>query len=635
MCGICGIINKKPVPVDINVLKRMTRILAHRGPDGEGIYIKGHVGLGHRRLSVIDLSENAKQPMCNEDGSVVIVFNGMIYNYKELSERLKKQGHFFRSNSDTEAILHLYEELGYDCVRQLRGMFAFALWDNNKEELILARDRIGQKPLVYAEYGGVFLFASEPKSILATGIFNPEVDPLAFHSLFSYKSIPYPRSMFKNICKLPPASIMIVRDGEWQIKQYWKPEFDEKTGMDIGEALVKLENLIDESVRLRLLSDVPVGTFLSGGVDSSIITLSAKRNRTKPLVAFSVGYEKGGIQDLEFRYADSVAANYNIEHKKILVDEGIIGEMERVVWHYDEPFPIPEALVNMRFCQEVKKEVTVVLTGDGGDEIFAGYSGYVLWKLIGDIDNFLRRNPLAKGAISLLGKIIPIRALKILLVSPQEKRSFIKSCDANTVARSLYSKKFMKFAQPFDIGAPLRDVYKEVMPSHLLDGILFMDLVLNDVHGTCVFSDISGMANGLEIRAPLLDQNIVEFAVTLPVWMKINGLKQKYIFKKLAQSMLPMLTKKIFTRKKLGYGEGIPLRRWFLQDWRERVEGSFFDNSWNENGFVDNNRLKRLCEAHFSGKSNHFVVLWVLYCYSVWHKIFIREFNKNINKYPQ
>jgi asparagine synthase (glutamine-hydrolysing) len=602
--------------------------LSHRGPDGEGIYTDGYAGLGHRRLSVVDLSENARQPMSNEDSSIIIVFNGMIYNYKELREDLKIKHHQFKSQSDTEVIVHLYEEFGADCVKYLRGMFAFAIWDANKKELILARDRIGQKPLVYAEIQNHFLFASEPKSILASGIFNPQVNPLGLHSIFSYKCVPYPYTMFKAIYKLPPASVMVVNENGVKIDKYWKIQLLHKVDMDIGEAALKLEDLIDESVKMQLLGDVPIGAFLSGGIDSSLIATHISLNTPNRLKAFTVGFENDAVKDREFYYAESVAKRYNFEHRKITVDDDVINWIEKVVWHYDEPFAIPVALVNMKFCHEIKKDVTVALTGDGGDEIFAGYSGYYLWKLLGDADIFLKKNTSIIKFLSILNKLIPSETLKLLLLPSEEKRAYVKKHNADKVAGLLYSNKFTEIVGDYNVGTPLRELYLEHSPSHMLDGVLYMDLVLNDAHGICVFSDISGMANGLEIRAPFLDHHILEFAASLPVWMKINGKQRKYILRQLSRFILP---RGVILRKKLGYGDGIPFRKWFMHEWKNTVKEGLFGSNWDELDLINQRRLKFLWDSHFSGRQDNFDILWTLFCYSSWYKVFFKEFDKWMN----
>jgi asparagine synthase (glutamine-hydrolysing) len=623
MCGICGFISSGVSGLDAAALKRMTSALAHRGPDGEGIFADKGVGLGHRRLSIIDLSNNASQPMSNEDGSIKLVFNGMIYNYKELARALKQKGHHFKSASDTEAIIHLYEEVGQDCVKHLRGMFAFAIWDSRKKELVLARDRIGQKPLVYSRVGDMFLFASEPKAILASGAVKPEVNPAGVHYLFSHRSVPYPNTMFKNILKLPPASVMVVKDGREHISRYWQPEMNDKLSMGIGEAVERLQSLIDESVRMRLISDVPVGAFLSGGVDSSLIASFIAKNTSTRLNAFSVGFEDSSSKDKEFGYAASVAERYNMEHHKITADSNIIDELGRVVWHYDEPFAIPEAMVNMKFCREVKKGVKAALTGDGSDELFAGYSGYLLWKILGDMDIFFSKNKAARAAIfpalGFLGERFSSSVLKALTLPPGEKRAYFKRKAADNMANLVYSKNLKNRISGCDIGAPFEEIYSRMKPDHLLDGTLFTDLVFNDTHGICVFSDISGMANGLELRSPFLDHHIVEFAMALPVWMKINGVNRKYILKRLSKPILPS---GVLNRKKYGYGETIPLRSWFSTVWRKRVEADLFKDDWDKEGYFDMASVRRLWDMQVSGKADNFNILWTVYCYNIWRKIF-------------
>ena len=625
---------KKGIPVEPVVLKRMTRALVHRGPDGEGLFSRGHIGFGHRRLSIIDLSENAKQPMSNEDGSVIIVFNGMIYNYRQLTEELVKKGHVFRSRSDTEAIIHLYEEFGYECVRYLRGMFAFAIWDSKKEELMLARDRVGQKPIVYSTVNGCFLFASEPKSILASGLVGFDIDPLGVDSLFAYKSVPYPKTMFSAIKKLPPASVMVVRDGQIKITTYWKPELFEKTNLSIKAAAKELYSLVDESVRLRLISDVPVGIFLSGGMDSSTVAAFAHKYSTKSIKAFSIGFENDGVRDVEFGYAEKLSRMYDLEFEKFSIDESIIDEIEPVVWHYDEPFAIAEALAHMRFCRKVGKEVKVALTGDGADEIFAGYSGYLFWKVIGDLEVLLRKKVF--GACEMLDfikitrRILPLEGIKFLLLPPEEKRAFAKRRTRNRIAGLIYSKELKEKTDLFDIGLPLKECFEQSRPRHLLDGVLFMDLVLNDAHGTCTFSDISGMANGLELRSPFLDHKLIEFAAMLPVSMKIKMWERKYILRKISAPIIP---KEIMRRDKFGYGDNMPVAKWFMREWRGKIMDCISSSGWNGDGFFDQKAILDLCRMHFNGKGDYFRLLWAVYSYVEWHKVFIKDFNSSLEHY--
>lgn len=631
MCGICGFVNTHTISPGLKVLKNMTAALAHRGPDGEGLHIDSDVGLGHRRLSIIDLSSDGSQPMSNEDGSIKIVFNGMIYNYKELAKSLREKGHKFHSVADTEVLVHLYEEKGPECVKYLRGMFAFAIWDSRKKELLLARDRIGQKPLAYSRVGGLFLFASEPKAILASGAVYPEVNPFGVHGMFTHRSVPYPLTMFKKIYKLPPASVMVVKDGVEHISTYWKPDINSKITEGLDKSIERLYELINESVRMRLISDVPVGAFLSGGVDSSLIASFVSNNTQDKLNAFSVGYENPSSKDVEFDYASSVAKRYNMEHHKIAVDSDVFDEIRNVIWHYDEPFAIPEALVNMKFCREVKKTVKTAITGDGSDELFAGYSGYLLWKALGDADIFFSRHGTARNIIfplaKLLGDTLSSSVLKALTLPPFEKRAHFKRIEAKKVSDLVYSDKLAVETADYDVGSQFEEVYASTKPKHILDGTLYTDLIFNDTHGICVFSDISGMANGLELRSPFLDHHIVEFAMSLPVSMKIKGITGKYILKCLAAPILP---KGVLKRKKYGYAETVPLRLWFSGRWKNAVEDTLFRTDWDTEGYFDINSISRLWKKQISGKENNFNILWSIYCYAVWKNVFFIDPNRRL-----
>lgn len=383
MCGIAGIYDFKGRKVDPNDLRVFTGSLKHRGPDDKGIWHLNNIGFAHTRLSIIDLSAMGHQPMANEDQTIWITFNGEIYNFKELRESLKIKGHRFKSNSDTEVIIHLYEEKGTSCLEYLRGMFAFAIWDQKKQRLFLARDRIGKKPLFYTIQNDRVVFASELKAISALPWIDNQIDLESLAYVFSYDFVPWPRSIYKNIFKLPPASYAIFDDKHrGLIKKYWEVDLQKKEYLSEDEAAERLRDIMRESIKLRLRSDVPLGMFLSGGLDSSFVVGLASQCVDQPIRTFSIGYEDNESKDPEFSFSRQVASHFKTIHHEILFDKKIVQNLPDLMYQYDEPFCIPNALAHYQLCKETRKQVTVSLSGDGADELFAGYNVYKKWKLL-------------------------------------------------------------------------------------------------------------------------------------------------------------------------------------------------------------------------------------------------------------
>ena len=391
MCGIAGIFNLSGKPVREEDLHIFNKSLSHRGPDGNGVWFSGPVGFSHTRLSIIDLTENGRQPMCNEDGSIWITFNGEIYNYIELRDILIRSGHQFRSDTDTEVILHLYEEKGLSFLEYLRGMFAFAIWDSHKRELFLARDRIGKKPLFYTIQNGTVVFASELKAIKALPWINCDFDPSIFSYVLSYDHVPWPKTMYRNINKLPPASYLKFKVGHDAVPEnYWRVDLHKKLSLTEEEAAQQLLQVMSESIKLRLRSDVPLGMFLSGGLDSSFIVGMASQILDEPIKTFSIGYRDQHNQDPEYHFSREVAERFQTEHTELVFDKNIISEIDKIIHNYDEPFCIPNALAHHQLCRETRKSVTVALAGDGADEIFAGYDVY---KQLSRVDRLSMFNP--------------------------------------------------------------------------------------------------------------------------------------------------------------------------------------------------------------------------------------------------
>jgi len=649
MCGISGIFHyadSQPNLVNGKTIFRMTDILQHRGPDGHGYLFleskgkkkfvrtreweiaeidrfKFDLAFGHRRLAVIDLSENASQPMCNEDQTLWITANCEIYNFRELREILTKKGHRFQSSSDVETLLHSYEEWGEKFVRYLRGMFAFALWDAHKEILLLARDRLGKKPLVYSDWQGHFIFASEAKAILNVPQFPHELDSEGVIHFFSYRNTPWPFTLFNGIRRLPPGCMLIFERGKMTIKRYWQISFENKRSGNLQDLERELFEILDEAVRLRLYSDVPLGALISGGVDSSTVVAMMSNHLQHPIRTFSVGYEYANERDPEFRYSRQVSQIFSTYHHEIVVKKDSMTSLPRVIWHYDEPFAFPVALANYQLCKMMKKEVTVALSGDGGDEIFAGYLGYRNWKLLDKINQFLSLNKICRTLKPILNRL-PLKGvgdiIRILAAENHQKRALRQSLSFAQLRRELFAEDFYRKTRDIDVGAILEDVYRDIDPPDLLDGILYQDLILTDAHATCTFSDISGMANGLEIRAPFMDHKIVEFAASLPIEMKIRGLnRRKYILKKMMADTLPQ---SIMYRKKIGYGDAIPYWKWFWEDFQAGMNDIILNGRMYEGEIFNKRFIENILRQYQGGEDRLFNLLWSLYCFALWYEMY-------------
>jgi len=652
MCGISGIFNytdSGPNLINGKTIFRMTDIQKHRGPDDFGYLFleskdkrrtirtrewgkaeinkyKFDLAFGHRRLAVIDLSEKAAQPMCNEDETLWVTANCEIYNFRELREILTKKGHRFKSSSDTETILHSYEEWGEEFVRYLRGMFAFALWDSHKEVLLLVRDRLGKKPLVYSNWQGHFIFASEAKAILEVPHFPHKLDPEGIIHFFSYRNTPWPYTLFDGIRRLPPGCMLIFERGKMTIKRYWQISFEHKRSGSPQDLEGELLGIMDEAVHLRLYSDVPLGALVSGGVDSSTVVAMMSNHLHYPVQTFSVGYEDANAQDPEFEYSRQVSQIFSTNHREIVIKKDSMTVLPHVIWHYDEPFAFPVALANYQLCKWMKNDVTVALSGDGGDEIFAGYLGYRNWKLLGKISqflDFLSLNKISKPLESILnhpslkgvGDI-----LKILVAENYQKRALRQSLSFAELRRALFSEDFYRETKDVDVGFMLEEIYRDIDPSDLLDGVLYQDLILTDAHATCTFGDISGMANGLEIRAPFMDQKVVEFAASLPIEMKIKGLNQrKYIVKKMMADSLP---KSIMYRKKIGYGDAIPYWKWFGENFQKGISDTILKGKMHESGIFNKTFMENILNRYQRGEDKFFNLLWSLYCFALWYEIY-------------
>ena len=612
MCGISGICSFEESKINEAVMKGMTDELRHRGPDDEGYFFdfSNRVALGHRRLSIIDLT-TGHQPIFNEDGAIAIVFNGEIYNFLELRKYLLKKGHNFKTNTDTEVIVHLYEDLGIECLKKLRGMFAFAIWDSRKEELLLARDRIGKKPLYYAIVNKKIFFASEIQALYRVPEIKRNIDYSAIDLYISYSCIPSPYTIYKDIKKLPPAHFLCFNKDSAIIDRYWRPDYNKKTRLDYEEAKNELTRLLSESVRLRLISDVPLGAFLSGGTDSSAIVALMSRLTERPVKTFSIGFLNAKYNELP--YARQIAQRYNTEHNEFVVEPNAIEILPEIVRHYGEPYGDSSALPTWYLSKMTKQHVTVALNGDGGDELFAGYPWYHTIHLFNKISRFA--NPYLIRHIYNIGyKIFPRRvkkALKLLSKSEKERfqilRSYISSDERNALFHDYFKNQINSDAEDY-----LTKLYDESFHEDY-DRSFNADILSYLPEDLLVKVDRASMAHGLECRSPLLDQELVDFSCTLPPFWKIKNGETKVIFKDVVKDLFP---EGFLNRPKMGFS--VPIGEWFRGELKSFVFDKLINSSLTRIPLLKEEQLKTILEEHFTGSHNHETLIWNLLMLSLW-----------------
>lgn len=635
MCGIAGAAwTSNSVPFDPAVLQRMTNAIAHRGPDDQGRYQSPAdagpgAALGHRRLSIIDLG-GGHQPLSNEDGSIWIVFNGEIYNYQELQPALRKQGHVFRTSSDTETIVHLYEQYGPDCVRQLRGMFSFAIWDQNKRQLFLARDRLGKKPLVYRQEAHRLLFASELKALLQVPGVPRELDRTAVDSYLTYQYVPHPQTILNGYSKLPPAHWALFRDGELKLERYWQPAYSPppKAGEFPSKdaARRQLRETLTTAVRLRMRSDVPIGAFLSGGIDSTIIAGLMQSLSTRPVKTFSIGFPVAAFD--ERSYAREAAQHLGTEHHEQVVEPSALQILPKLIWHYDEPFADSSAIPTMYLSEMTRREVTVSLSGDGGDELFGGYQRYQAVQVAGWTD---RLPSFVRGLLGAeIWQKFPAsvrqnskrRRLKRLLsaIALERRRRYLKwiSIFDDERRASLYTPEFQASLGQFDPAEFLFAAYQECPERDFVTQTTCADVLTYLPCDILTKVDIASMAYSLEARAPFLDHQVVDLAARLPVEWKIQGRQGKQI---LIETFADLLPKRIQTRSKMGFG--VPLDHWFRNELRPLLADVLLSSQSLGRGFFEPQQVRQLVDEHTRGTWDHSYRLWSLLVLELWQQMFL------------
>lgn len=637
MCGIAGgIWLDSNVAIDEPTLRAMTAVLAHRGPDDSGIYhreltqgasgdIVPGVGLGHRRLSIIDLA-GGRQPMANEEETIWVVFNGEIYNYPSLRRRLEGAGHRFRTQSDTETILHLYETEGLDCFRHLKGMFALAIWDRPRRRLLLARDRLGQKPLHYRWENRRLLFASELKALLEIPGLPRQIDPAALDAYMTYQYVPHPQSIFRGFRKLPPASYAVYEKGRLDVRQYWKPDFSRERPQSIDDACEQLRKLLNDSVEMRMQSDVPLGAFLSGGVDSSLIAALMTQMQEEPVRTFSIGF---GVKEYdETAHAQHVADCLGTEHQTFQVDSDAVAILPQLAWHFDEPFADSSALPTWYLSQKTKQEVSVALTGDGSDELFAGYPRYQAVALSAKIDHLPMPSLLRSGLWKLLPDSVRQKSMRrrarkfgsALAMSPRRRYLEWISIFNEQQRAAIYTDDFLESMPNTDPATFMDDAWRSVGGRDPVTTASLTDLVTYLPCDLMTKVDIASMAHGLECRQPFLDHRLVEWAASLPIQYKRHRCSTKWILRK---TFGPMLPDAIWRRRKMGFG--VPLDHWFRKELRDMTHDLLLDGRLAHRNIFRDQAVRTLVEQHQRGQFDHGYQLWSLIMLELWMRRWIDD----------
>lgn len=625
MCGIAGFIEQdKSASIEERevLLDKMCKIITHRGPDEQGTIVEDRAALGMRRLSIIDLG-GGQQPIFSNDGSKFIVFNGEIYNYRELKKELVSLGYKFKTNSDTETIIHAYDEFGSDCVNKLRGMFAFAIWDKSDESLFIARDRVGKKPLFYSLLpNGNFVFGSELKSLLTHGELTKDIDHSALDAYLTFGYVPEEFCIFKGVDKLQPGHFLKFKDGKVATEQFWDFKYEEiAEPKSEGELAVELREKIKDAVKVRLISEVPLGAFLSGGVDSSAIVGMMSQLLDKPVKTFSIGFNEDTFSEL--KYARIAAKHFNTEHHEFVVTPDLVETIDELVWHFDEPFSDPSSMPTYMVSKMARDFVTVVLSGDGGDELFAGYTRYLIDKKrsgLGSLPSAIR-----KGLMKPLSEALPHNAKgKNLLyntsLDPIDRYIDSVSQFGKLKKASLYSEKFKAGLPKTETAAEVyRKIAESVSTGNPIDNLLYLDSKTYLPSDILTKVDRMSMATSLEARVPLLDQDLIDFVTQrIPTSMKLKGDVTKHIFKKSLEGLVP---KEILYREKQGFG--VPIGEWINSQLKEKIHDTLIEKRTLERGYFEPKYVKLLLDEHSKGRRDHSHPLWVLWMLELWHRRFI------------
>jgi asparagine synthase (glutamine-hydrolysing) len=622
MCGIAGFVESLPAgstgDVDLATMHTMCDVIRHRGPDDEGVRVEPGVGLGMRRLSIIDLS-TGNQPIHNEDRTIWVVFNGEIYNYRELRRQLEAKGHGFYTSSDTETIVHAYEEWGDELCVRLRGMFGFALWDSRQRRLLLARDRSGIKPLHYAERNGRLYFGSELKSLIAAGAVEREIDLAALDHYLSFLYTPRDRAIFKDVRKLPPGHLLTWVDGRIDVRRYWQIGTAEPFRGPIEEATASLYAVLADAVESHMISDVPLGAFLSGGIDSSLVVGLMARASGRRVKTFSIGFDEPAYDELD--HARTVARHFNTDHHEFVVKPDGLAILDRLIAHFDEPFADSSAIPTWYVSEMARRHVTVVLSGDGGDELFGGYDRYLPHPRVAQFDR-----------LPLPGKRLMARVLWPMLPHGARGKNFLRHVSRTDNGRYLDS---IAFFQPDEKDALYSGDVRRSLNGHGAEAMLaarFDRFASLPPHSRMMRFDFEtylpedvltkvdrmSMAHSIESRVPLLDNEVIEFAAAIPASMKIANGRRKHILKEAAKALLPP---EILNRRKQGFG--VPLGVWFRGGLTTVFADVLRSPTTRQRGYFEPAFIDRLLEEHLSAKRDHSLRLWQLLVFELWHRQYV------------
>jgi asparagine synthase (glutamine-hydrolysing) len=624
MCGIIGkIAPATGGAVGRDVLERMCVALQHRGPDSRGLFADGEAGLGIQRLRVVDLV-TGDQPIYNEDGSVVVVLNGEIYNFADLRSRLMASGHRFSTQGDTEVMVHLYEEHGLDCVRHLHGMFAFALWDRRRHRLLLARDRIGKKPLFYAALGGGLTFASELRALMEDRDVPGNVDAGAVDAFLRYGYVPAPRSIFRDVQKLPPAHTLVFEDGRMSLQRYWQLDFSRKLSVrdprDLHEPIL---HAIRQATRRRMVADVSVGAFLSGGIDSSAVVAAMAEASTAPVKTFSIGFDRDAFDELP--HARAVARQFGTEHQEFTVSPDAIAIVPKIVRHYGEPYADPSAIPSFYLAEMTRRHVTVALNGDGGDEAFGGYQRYVANGLASRLEHLpmtLRRAAASAAGHLDDGDVSSVaskarRLMQGLPLDPSDRyRRYVSWFDGDQRA-NLYTEEFAELTSLAAGADPIAEAWREASGDHVVDIMLEVDSATYLPGDLITKVDIATMAYGLEARSPLLDHELMEFAASIPAELKVRGGQKKWILREALREWLPS---DLLDRPKQGFS--VPVGDWFRHELRDLAREVLLDSHSLARGYFRPQAVRSMLDRHAAGSDAEGKRLWALFMLELWHHEF-------------
>lgn len=633
MCGICGSFDQAGQCADPSLVQRMTAILHHRGPDDQRLYSDGPIALGMARLAIIDLSPAAHQPMPNEDETVWIVYNGETYNHRELRKDMEAKGHRYRSRSDAETVLHLYEECGEACVDHLRGMYALAVWDAPRHKLFLAVDRLGVKPLYYAQVDDAFLFASELKAVLLHPAIQREVDVVSLDEYMRYCYVPAPRTIFRGLHRLPPAHCISVQEGQVIVRRYWELRFQPDYGRSEQKWVEETRDLLRRCVQDELESDVPLGALLSGGIDSSSIVALMSQANDRPVHTFTIGFSSKerdyGHYD-ETAYARLVARRFGTDHHEMVVEPQVLDVLPRIVWHFDEPFANVTAIPTWYLCQMARQHVTVALAGAGGDEDFGGYPRYLAARFLAAyfaLPETLREGLLKRLALALPqrpdGYFVLNRVRKFILgaqagpsatyrhwtsVISDEQRSLLYSPDL--------SQELARRSEPTAVDALLA----EADGDSLLNRIFYADLKTYLPDNLLTYSDRMASSHSLEMRVPFCDHRLVEFAASIPPQLKLKGFSLKYLLKRAMDGLLPH---QVLYRRKQGFS--VPLGYWLKNELLPLAEAMLSPRRIHQHGYFNASAVQTMLDEHISGRADHSARLWALTVFELWHTLYLDE----------